>query len=90
MRFKGASPVDKMIFRKQYKKQIEEVAKSNITMELVEDFLKLSMEVLHDEFGFGDKRMNQFKDRLENKLECINQGLVSWKDIKGNFVMVEK
>ncbi|MFR7760490.1 MAG: hypothetical protein ACLU1X_05890, partial [Peptoniphilus grossensis] len=60
------------------------------TRTLILNFLALSLETLHDEFGFGDKRLNQFKDRLENKLDCINNDYVKWEDIGDNITIKEK
>ena len=73
-----------------YQRSVEKIARENVTVTLVEDFLDLCLETLHDEFGFGDKRLNQFKERLEKKLHCINDDIVSWDDITGNIKMVEK
>lgn len=61
-----------------------------IFADIVEGFLFLCMETLHDEFGFDDKRLNQFRDRLVKKIDCINADYVQRLDIKGNFKMIEK
>lgn len=76
--------------RKMYQRSVEKIAREDVTVTLVQDFLDLCLETLHDEFGFGDKRLNQFKERVEKKLHCINDDTVSWDDITGNIKMVEK
>ena len=76
--------------RKMYQRAVEKIAREDVTITLVQDFLDLCLETLHDEFGFGDKRLNQFKERVEKTLHCINDDTVSWDDITGNIKMVEK
>ena len=76
--------------RKMYQRSVEKIAREDVTVTLVQNFLDLCMETLHDEFGFGDKRLNQFKERVEKKLHCINDDTISWDDITGNIKMVEK
>ncbi len=58
--------------------------------ELVIKFLGLCMEVLHDEFGFGDVRIKRFADRVNCKLDCINADYVSFDDIIENLSIKEK
>lgn len=76
--------------RKDYERAVNKVAKKNTTTKLIQYFLDLCMETLHDEFEFDDKGLNQFKERLEKKLKCINDEVVNWEDISGNIKMVEK
>ena len=47
--------------------------------------MALVCETLSDEFGFGDVRLNRFRDRLMNKLDCINTDLVDFEDIRANM-----
>lgn len=75
---------------KIYQRKIEKLAQKAGTTRLIMYFLDLCLEILHDEFGFGDKRLNQFRDRLVKKIDCINEDYVQWLDIKGNFKMIEK
>lgn len=83
--FKGLSPGEKMRVRKMYDAEVQKVAASNTSTSLIESFLALVCETLYDEFGFGDVRLNRFKDRLQNKLECINTDLVDFEDIRANM-----
>ena len=48
----------------------------------VETVLLMSLCVLRDEFGFGEKRLNQFQDRYAEKVDCLNKGYVNWEDLQ--------
>ena len=84
-KFKGLSPAQKMRSRRIYDKEVEKVAASNTSTSLIESFLALLCETLYAEFGWGDVRLNRFKDRLQNKLDCINTDLVDFEDIRANM-----
>ena len=84
-KFKGLSPAQKMRSRRIYDKEVEKVATSNTSTSLIESFLALVCETLYDEFGWGDVRLNRFRDRLMNKLDCINTDLVDFEDIRANM-----
>ena len=84
-KFKGLSPAQKMRTRRIYDKKVEKVAASNTSTSLIESFLALVCETLYDEFGWGDIRLNRFRDRLMNKLDCINTDLVDFEDIRANM-----
>lgn len=84
-KFKGLSPAQKMRSRRIYDKEVEKVAASNTSTSLIESFLALVCETLYDEFGWGDIRLNRFKDKLQNKLDCINTDLVDFEDIRTNM-----
>lgn len=58
--------------------------------ELMIGFLGLTMQVLHDEFGFGDKRLKRYGDRVNKNLDCINADYVSFSDILENLSMKVK
>ena len=84
-KFKGLSPAHKMRTRRLYDKEVEKVAASNTSTSLIESFLALVCETLYDEFGWGDVRLNRFRERLMNKLDCINTDLVDFEDIRANM-----
>lgn len=84
-KFKGMSPAQKMRSRRIYDEEVQKVAASNTSTSLIESFLALVCETLSDEFGFGDVRLNRFRDRLMNKLDCINTDLVDFEDIRANM-----
>ena len=60
-----------------------------IMNEFVKNFAELT-HVLHDKFGFGDKRLTKYKDHMIYQLECIADDYVDWSDFTGNIKMVEK
>lgn len=40
----------------------------------------LSAITLHDEFGFGQKRIEQFAERFNLKAECILEDFTTWEE----------
>lgn len=60
------------------------------TTEVIIGVLACCMQVLHDDFGFGDVRMNRFKDRVQDQFDLVSEDYVDWSDFRGNFKMVEK
>lgn len=47
----------------------------------IECVVTASIITLHDEFGFGGKRLQQYQDRMENLLECITSGTISFEEL---------
>lgn len=47
----------------------------------VTTMLCITLLTLHDEFGFGHKRLEQFQQRFETKAECITADLCTYKDM---------
>lgn len=43
--------------------------------------LVLSAVTLHDEFGFGQKRLNDFVSRFNLKAECLADDYCTWEDL---------
>lgn len=41
----------------------------------------LAVHTLHDEFGFGKKRCEQFMARFNEKTDCLLDDMVKWKDV---------
>ena len=52
--------------------------------------LNTSCVVLHDEFGMGAKKLQQYSDRMMNHLECITEGYVTLADLKAEKDRLEK
>ena len=48
---------------------------------MLDTILILASVTLHDEFGFGKKRLEQFKKRFNFKAECIGEDFASWQDM---------
>lgn len=45
-----------------------------------DSFTIMTIATLHDEFGFGQKRCQQFIDRFEQKAECLAGDYCTWQD----------
>ena len=45
-----------------------------------DSFMILSLAVLHDEFGVGEKRCQRFRTGLDRAADYINDGLAEWVD----------
>lgn len=48
---------------------------------VVDSMLILMAATLHDEFGFGEKRVQRAVDRLLFKASCLTGDYVTWNDI---------
>lgn len=53
-----------------------------VKLTVLDTVLIMCLAVLHDEFGFGAKRLNDFKARFNLKSQCIADGYIMWKDIQ--------
>lgn len=51
-------------------------------MNCLDTVLIMSMMVLRDEFDFGEKRLNRFKERFNKKADCIVANNATWKDLQ--------
>ena len=89
-KYKHGSPLYKKRTNKIYKKAVEDTARDKTTQTLILNFLAICAEALNDEFGFGPKRLNRWKNRVEYKLSCIEDDYVNWEDIRGNIELKEK
>ena len=61
------------------KKALEECI-NNIKNNTVDIFVILMIATLHDEFGFGEKRIQRAIDRFNFKAECLAEDYCSWDD----------
>lgn len=61
------------------KKALEECI-NNIKNNTVDTFVILMISTLHDEFGFGEKRIQRAIDRFNFKAECLADDYCSWDD----------
>ena len=50
---------------------------------VLDSVLVMSLLVLHDEFGFGTKRLDEFKARFNEKTECLLKGYSTWEETLG-------
>ena len=53
---------------------------NNIKMNTIDTVIILCAATLHDEFGFGQKRVQQFLDRFDDKAECLCNDYCTWDD----------
>lgn len=61
------------------KKALEECS-INIKNNILDTIMILMVATLHDEFGFGEKRVQRAIDRLNYKAECIGEDYCTWDD----------
>ena len=61
------------------KKALEECI-DNIKNNTVDTFVILMIATLHDEFCFGEKRIQRAIDRFNFKAECLAEDYCSWDD----------
>ena len=55
---------------------------SKIRFDTINDLMIMSLMVLHDKFGFGEKRLKKFHTEIANLGECLIAGTVSLDEIK--------
>ena len=60
-------------------KELDE-ASSQIKQAVFDTVTTMAAMVLHDEFGFGQKRLERFIRRFTLKSECLMGGFVTWQD----------
>ena len=53
---------------------------NNIKMNVVDTVTILSAITLRDQFGFGQKRIEQYVERFNLKAECIMDDYATWND----------
>lgn len=63
------------------RKNVDE-ALNNIKMNILDTVTILSAVTLHDEFGFGKKRLKQYIDRFNMKTECLIGSYTNWDEQK--------
>lgn len=57
----------------------------NIKLNTIDTITILSVATLHDEFGFGEKRIQKFLDRFDLKSSCLCESYVTWDDLIQNI-----
>lgn len=77
IKFRGISGVHTQLASKELDKACEQI-KAN-TLDTV---LTLSIMVLHDEFGYGQKRCQRFLDRAEKMSDCLLNDMATWDDFR--------
>ena len=74
-KFRGISKVSVAMSNEEY----NELVKS-VTADAVDAIAIIATLTLHDEFGFGEKRVKQFNERFNLKCDCINEGFTTWQE----------
>lgn len=61
--------------------QVEKI-QEEVSRQMTRDYMALLLLVLHDEYGFGNKRLLHVFARVADMAEAVNMGLVSFGDIR--------
>ena len=89
--FKSKSDLKKYVKDKeslaisQYRKQVHDVAVKDVAKDASRNVTLMVYESLHLEFGFGKKRLKRFVDRYNEIIECYEQGLIEFDDLKKEY-----
>ena len=75
VRFRNISKVSVAMSDEEYKELV-----NAITADSVDAVAIIATLTLHDEFGFGEKRVKQFKNRFNLKCDCIDKGFTTWQE----------
>ena len=74
-KFRGATGIHTSLAVKDLDKASEKIKEV-----IADSFVILSIAVLHDDFGFGEKRCQRFRNGLDRAADYINDGLAEWID----------
>ena len=74
-KFRGISKVSVAMSNEEYKELVK-----SITADSVDAIAIIATLTLHDEFGFGEKRVKQFNERFNLKCDCISEGFTTWQE----------
>lgn len=75
IKFRGVTGIHTSLASKDLDKASEKI--KEITLDT---FTVMSVAVLHDEFGFGEKRCQRYMDGINKAAEYIVDGLATWPD----------
>lgn len=75
IKFRGVTGIHTSLASKDLDKASEQI--KEITLDT---FTVMSVAVLHDEFGFGEKRCQRYMDGINKAAEYIVDGLATWPD----------
>lgn len=92
-KYKGASPGNRAHVQRLLNQRINEeteYVKNARACEMAAHVLNAAEHVLHDKFGFGDKRMNEFRAGVNEIMSDTVDGYVALPDFTENFKMIEK
>lgn len=75
LKFRNVTGIHTSLAAKDLNKASEKIKEMTL-----DTFTILGIAVLHDEFGFGEKRCQRFIDRMNLKADCIIEDLATWED----------
>lgn len=75
IKFRNLTGISLNLSRKDLNQASEKI--KEMTMDT---FTILTVAVLHDEFGFGEKRCQRFIDRMNQKADCLIDDFCTWDD----------
>ncbi len=75
IKFRGLLNVPITVPRRTIEEAIEKMK-----LNTIQTMLAMWCMVLHDEFGFGKKRLQQAVERFNLKVDCLCEGYVTWQD----------
>lgn len=75
VRFRNISKVSVAMSNEEYNKLVEQTTTASIDAVAI-----LAALTLHDEFGFGEKRVKQFNERFNLKCNCIIEDFTTWEE----------
>lgn len=75
VKFRNISKVSVAMSDEEYKELV-----NAITADSVDAVAIIATLTLHDEFGFGEKRVKQFNDRFNLKCDCIGKEFTTWQE----------
>lgn len=62
---------------------MSEEAKAKTAVKASSEAIKLlTLKILHDTFGFGEKRRKQFMEEFSRQMEMYEEGYYSYEDLK--------
>ena len=57
-----------------------------MSRQMTRDYMACLLLVLHDEYGFGNKRLLNVFARVADMAEALNQGLLTFSDIRQTLI----
>lgn len=80
IRFRNITGIHTLLDKKSL-----DTATKKIKEMTIDTFTVLSVATLRDEFDFGKKRCERFIDRMNLKVECLLDDMVTWQDFIDNI-----
>ena len=74
-KFRNISKVSVAMSDEEYRELVD-----SITADSIDAVAIIATLTLHDEFGFGEKRVKQFNNRFNLKCDCIGKGFTTWEE----------